>query len=61
LVLSKLKLLRLEKGLTQWEVSKTLGVHRSYLSNLENNRESFTGDILQKLAAYYGVQAKDLI
>lgn len=61
MVLSNLKLIRLQKGFTQFDVSEALGINRSYLSNIENRRESMPDHLLKKLAEYYGVSQKELI
>ena len=46
----KIKKLRTYKGLTQELFAKEIGISRSYLSDLENNRKSPTIETLEKIA-----------
>lgn len=59
--LSKMKLIRMKKGLKQNQVAKLLGVTKSYLSMIENNSVKPTDEILIKLSKIYEVHAKELI
>ena len=61
MVLSNLKLIRLQKGITQLDVAKALQIDQTYLSKLENKHEVLTDELLKKLAEYYGVEQKELI
>ena len=60
-MLSKLKLVRMQKGLKAKEVAIKLKVSAGYISKLENGSAVITPDILTKLAMVYGVYAKELI
>jgi len=60
-MLSKLKLVRLQKGLKTKEVAKKLNVSVSYVSKLENGSAVVTIQILQKLASVYEIPAKELM
>lgn len=60
-MLSKLKLVRLQKGLKTKEVAKKLNVSVSYVSKLENGSAVVTMQILQKLASVYEIPAKELM
>ena len=46
----KIKELRKSKNLTQEEFSEQIGISRSYLSDIENNRKSPSVETLDKLA-----------
>jgi len=57
----KLKEVRLKKKLSQGDVSRILGVHRSYISGLERGRRNPSLLTVQKIAKALGVSAKDLL
>ena len=59
--LTRLRLLRLERGLTQLEVAQTTDVPAVYLSLYERKRLPFKDIHAQALAAFYGVQPSDLV
>lgn len=59
--LSKLKLLRLKRGLKGKEVAAALGISPGYLSGLENGSQVLSGSIVSRLAAYYGCSVKDVL
>ena len=46
----KIKELRKSKSLTQDEFAKQIGISRTYLSDIENNRKSPTVETLEKIA-----------
>ncbi len=60
-MLSKLKLVRLQKGLKTKEVAEKLHVSVSYVSKLENGSAVVTMQILQRLADVYGIPANTMI
>ena len=60
-ILSKLKLKRLLLCKSQQEVADAIAISQSYLSHLECGREPLNGEILIKLAKYYGCMVKELI
>lgn len=60
-MLSKLKLVRLNKGLKGKEVAKRLDVSSAYISKLENGSSVLTPEILAKLAQIYDVNMKELL
>lgn len=60
-MLSKMKLVRLQKGYKNKEVAKRLNVSSAYLSMLENGSAIITSEILARLAKIYEVPAKELI
>lgn len=51
----KLKALRIRKHFTQQDIADKLGVTRSTVSNFEIGRRKPEVDVLEKLAAIYGV------
>lgn len=56
-----IKKIRKENGLTQAEFSKKIGISRTYLSDLENNRKSPSVETLDKMAEKLGVSTTYLI
>lgn len=52
---TKLKMLRLEKGMTQGEIADELGISRGCLANYETGKRSPDGDMLKKLAQVLNV------
>lgn len=60
-MLSKVKLIRLQKGLTGKTVAKELKISNGYLSQLENGSAVITEDILRKLSKVYSVPIRELI
>lgn len=57
----KLREVRLKKDLSQGDVARILGVHRSYISGLERGRRNPSILTVQKIAKALGVSAKDLL
>ena len=57
----KLKEARLKKKLSQGDVAKILGVHRTYISGLERGVRNPSLLTIQKVAKALGVDAKKLI
>lgn len=57
----KLREVRLKKKLSQGDVAKTLGVHRSYISGLERGRRNPSLATIQKLAKALNVSPKDFL
>ena len=56
-----LKKLRLKKKLSQGDLSKSLGVDRAYISNIENGRMNPTLSTLEKIAGVLKISIKDLV
>ena len=56
-----LKRIRTEKGITQGDIVRNLGVSRSFISNIENGKTNPTLATLSKLAKALGVLIKDLV
>jgi len=57
----KLKELRLKKDLSQGDVARILGVHRTYISGLERGARNPSLLTVNKIAKALGVNAKELI
>lgn len=55
-----LKNLREQSGLSQSNIAKYLGVDQSLISKYESNERSITSDMLDKLAALFGVTTESL-
>ena len=60
-MLTQLKIIRMQKGLKQYDVASVLGLDQSYLSKLENKQAVLTPELLKKLSEYYKVEQKELI
>lgn len=52
--------LRLERGLSQMELSERADVHRTYISSLENGRRNVALNLIYQLADGLGVHVRDL-
>lgn len=57
----RIKEVRLKKKLSQGDVAKILGVHRSYISGLERGARNPSLLTVQKVAKALGVSAKKLL
>ena len=57
----KLREVRLKKELSQGDVARILGVHRSYISGLERGRRNPSLLTVQKVAKALGVNVGDLV
>lgn len=58
---NKLKELRIDKGLSQSEVSKALGLTRNAFTNYENGYREPSLDILKKICELFAVSADYLL
>ncbi len=56
-----MKRIRLEKGMTQGDICRKLGLDRAYISNLESGNKNPTLATIEKLAKALGVLASDLV
>lgn len=57
----KIRRLRQQHGLTQQQVSDNLAIERAHLSNLERGKKMPHGDMILKLADFFGVTPNDLM
>jgi len=56
-----LKRIRIEKGISQGDISRALKVARSFISDLENGKRNPTLSTIAKLAKAIGVSLGELI
>lgn len=56
-----LKRIRTEKGISQVDVARSLGVSRGFVSNLENGKTNPTLATITKLAGAVGVTTDELL
>ena len=56
-----LKRIRTEKGITQGDIVRNLGVSRSFESNIENGKTNPTLATITKLAKSLGVSSDELL
>ena len=57
----KVRKVRLQKKMSQGDIARTLGVHRTYISGLERGVRNPSLLTIQKVAKALGVDAKKLI
>lgn len=55
---SRLKAVRMWRGLTQVELARRAGLGQGYLSDIENGRRPGTAEVLRSLAGHLDVPAK---
>ena len=56
-----LKKIRTKKNITQTELAKTLGVDKSFVSNIENRKTNPTLSTITNLAQTLGVSTNELL
>ncbi len=56
-----LKKIRLSKGIKQVEIARTLGVDRSFVSNIENGKTNPTLSTIASLAKVLGISTNELL
>lgn len=56
-----LKRIRAEKGMTQGDIVRTLGVSRSFVSNIESGKTNPTLSTITNLAKALGVSSDELL
>lgn len=57
----RVKALRLQKGMSQGDLAKKLGVHSTYISKIERGEQNISIQGLDKLAKTLGVPTNELI
>lgn len=57
----KLREVRLKKKLSQGDIARILGVHRSYISGLERGRRNPSLLTIQKVAKALNISPKELL
>lgn len=55
-----LKRIRTEKGISQSDIAKSLGVSRGFVSNIENGKRNPTLATISRLAKAVGVPTEEL-
>ena len=56
-----LKRIRTEKGITQGDIVRNLGVSRSFISNIENGKTNPTLSTITNIAKALGVSSDELL
>ncbi len=56
-----LKRIRTEKGITQGDIVRNLGVSRSFISNIENGKTNPTLSTITSIAKALGVSSDELL
>ncbi len=57
----RLRQLRNQRGLTQADMARALGLSTSYVNLLENNQRSVSVQVLMRISEVYGVDWRDLV
>lgn len=57
---NNLKRIRTERGISQSDIAKSLGVSRGFVSNIENGKRNPTLATISKLAKAIGVPTEEL-
>ena len=60
-IAKKLKFLRLEKGLSQEQLSEYTHISREHISCIERAKNLATIDTLYAFAKYFGIDVKDFL
>lgn len=56
-----MKKIRLEKGMSQGDICRTLSLDRAYISNVENGKQNLTLSTMEKVAKVLGVSVDILL
>lgn len=56
-----MKKIRLEKGMSQGDICRELGLDRAYISNVENGKQNLTLSTMEKVAKVLGVSVYKLL
>tara|TARA_Y100000389_G_C16965282_1_gene273055 strand:- start:232 stop:441 length:210 start_codon:yes stop_codon:yes gene_type:complete len=56
-----MKKIRLEKGMSQGDICRSLGLDRAYISNVENGKQNLTISTMEKVAKALGVTIDTLL
>ena len=59
--MNKIKELRMNKGMKQIDLAKEVGITKSYLSEIENDKKNGSIEVINKIAAVLGVGVETLI
>lgn len=61
MALSKIKLVRLQKGLRQWDIARQVGVTESFVSKIETGRVRPCNKLLEKIATVLEVSLECIL
>ena len=56
-----MKKIRLEKGMSQGDICRSLGLDRAYISNVENGKQNLTISTMEKVAKALDVSIDTLL
>ena len=56
-----MKRIRTEKGMSQGDICRELGLDRAYISNVENGKQNLTLSTMEKVAKVLGVSVGQLL
>jgi len=56
-----MKKIRLEKGMSQGDICRALGLDRAYISNIENGKQNLTISTMEKVAKALGMSVDQLL
>lgn len=56
-----MKKIRLERGMSQGDICRELGLDRAYISNVENGKQNLTLSTMEKVAKVLGVSVDQLL
>jgi transcriptional regulator with XRE-family HTH domain len=56
-----MKKIRTEKGMSQGDICRELGLDRAYISNVENGKQNLTINTMEKVAKVLGVSVDQLL
>ena len=56
-----MKKIRLEKGMSQGDICRELGLDRAYISNVENGKQNLTISTMEKVAKVLEVSVSQLL
>jgi len=56
-----MKKIRLEKGMSQGDICRALGLDRAYISNIENGKQNLTISTMEKVAKVLGMSEDQLL
>lgn len=56
-----MKKIRLEKGMSQGDICRSLDLDRAYISNVENGKQNFTISTMEKVVKALGVNVDQLL
>jgi transcriptional regulator with XRE-family HTH domain len=56
-----MKKVRLEKGMSQGDICRALGLDRAYISNVENGKQNLTISTMEKVAKVLSVSVDHLL